>query len=159
MAQKTRLKKKPFESFKFDRIEAFSLTEKYWLGPELYPYFFDSTKIEQTGKVLSKKQTESLSKLLNDTMSFMQPAARCFNPLMAFAFYKNDSLVALMPVSLKCNSIDSWGFDIPAALFNVVKGCTLCHGLSDNARKKLLQMCSDLGLQNCVDEIEKIEKE
>ncbi|HYG53561.1 MAG TPA: hypothetical protein VD905_21885 [Flavobacteriales bacterium] len=146
----------PLKTFAYDRVEGYSLKHSgEWNGLHSFNY----TKIEEKGKQLSQKQIDMLAKLVRDTNTFSMTGSACFNPGMAIAFYKNDTVVGLISVCLDCNYLDSWGFSIPANDYYSSPLCLGCNGLSGDARKKLVKLCNELQLQQCYDSREKENKE
>lgn len=147
----------PLKTFKYDKVIALSINprEHCWEGAESFRKCLDETKVKSEGKVLTQNQISVISKLVKDTASFTGEVAACFEPGMVFIFYNGTEITGVLPICLACNRLESWGFSIPAQDYNPSAnpkwGCLSCFGFSDAARKKLVDLCTELKLQNCYD--------
>ena len=92
------------------------------------------------GKTLTQNQIQRLLSILNSKPTYGCGRGQCFNPGFGFVFYKKEKIVAHASVCLDCNWIDT---DPDLSFVNYREYLT--SGLSPLGRKKIRELCDELG--------------
>ncbi|MFP9113548.1 hypothetical protein ACLI1A_06380 [Flavobacterium sp. RHBU_3] len=103
---------KPFDKLIFDKVIAYD----YEGSGEPYPSIIeegDFNPVVLKQKILNTEQVNKLIKSLTTPSSYGGTSASCFDPHLAFLFYKDNKIVYTIDICLDCNRM-STTTEIPA---------------------------------------------
>ncbi|MGC4039361.1 MAG: hypothetical protein QM710_00805 [Flavobacterium sp.] len=131
----TKKYKTPFDKLKFDKVIAYD----YEGSEEPFPSVFKNGEfipIIEKQQALTEKQADFLiDKILTSNDTYGEATAACFNPHLAFVFYKNSKKVFEVDICLGCNSLIS-SVAIPASQFHKFKFKNGQEGVADGFSKQ-----------------------
>jgi len=108
------------------------------------------------GRSLSKEETDKLIFMLTDTSTYGGTSAACFEPRLAFVFYKESKIVGCVNVCFECNYLRS-NPEIPAQNYynhEIGDHIVPSFGFSKQGRKRLIELCKKLNMPYCVQDRE-----
>lgn len=130
-----------YGSFSYDSVVAFDVQ----LEMEQYTIVKDSGIIKQRCKKrrkLSETQIIELHSALNSKSTYGAAWAACFEPHLAFIYFKRGKVVAEVMVCFDCNYLRS-SPDIKSAV------AAKFPGFSDLGKKRLGGLCNQFNFSNC----------
>ena len=139
---------KPFDKVDFDKVIAYDYLGSEEPDPSIFNEKGGFNNVVLKQKALSEKQVISIINTLSSKKTYGAPTAACFNPHLAFVFYKNNKSVFVVDICLGCNYLTSTE-EIPAMYQHVVnKGKEdeyyIDRGFSKKGKSKLIALCKDL---------------
>tara|TARA_B110000211_G_scaffold232493_1_gene296375 strand:- start:3670 stop:4701 length:1032 start_codon:yes stop_codon:yes gene_type:complete len=111
----------PFDTLQFDKVIAYDFDGSVHGYQSLIDRDNDDfVPVIRNQKALNQAQVNYLTEFLTDNKTYGNSNAFCFEPHMAFVFYKNNKKQYLIDVCLDCNFLTSTT-EIPATVFTKIK--------------------------------------
>lgn len=138
----------PFDSIVFDRVVAYDYND----NRRPFRSIWDAEARRFVGTVLQQKaldadQTQQLINLLTSPASYGHGTAACFDPRLAFIFYKEEEKVMVVDICLDCNYLQS-SIKIPAQwekMKDLGEGFSYpLKGFSKTAQQAIVALCKSL---------------
>jgi len=138
----------PFNDLSFDKVIAYDYLGDEESNESVFTAKGVFNRVILKQKTLTEKQVVSLVNTLTNKETYGDTTAACFNPHLAFVFYKNNKSVFVIDICLGCNYLTSTE-EIPAMFQEIVnKGKEneyyTNYGFSKKGKSKLIDLCKDL---------------
>jgi hypothetical protein len=147
--------KNPFYKLSYTKVVAYNFALKGSYG-ERGSILTENGNLDRSavlpGRNLSKEETAILILALTDTSTYGGTSAACFEPRLAFVFYKESKIVGCVNVCFECNYLHS-APEIPAQNYynhKIGDYVVPSYGFSKQGRKRLVKLCKTLNMPYCV---------
>ena len=131
----------PFPGVDYSSVKAFYFNAKSGRPECTMPLNKDGSlcsSVEGPGKLLSKKQADTLRQILNEPSSYQRGFARCFIPHHALVFFNTKGKpVAQVSLCFKCHQL------------LIEPSQPRRRSIAQAAQHDLQDLCVELGLKNC----------